>query len=178
MSRTLFEITNDLQALDDLLTEVGGEVTEADAEEAIDRWLSELANERENKLNAYAYLIKSLDAQSSALKDEVDRMRARKTATENKISKLKERLQYHLETQGIDKVQTDLFTFAVQKSGGKPKMILNEYFERHPEELPEGFRRVKFEPNLDAIREAIVADPETHSDLGYIAEQGKHLRIR
>jgi len=40
MSRTLFEITNDLQALDDLLTEIGGEVTEEDAEAAIDKWLS------------------------------------------------------------------------------------------------------------------------------------------
>jgi outer membrane murein-binding lipoprotein Lpp len=178
MTRTLFDITNDLQALDDLLSEMDGDVSEGDAEVAIDKWLTQLGEERDNKLNAYAYLIKSLDAQTDALKSEMDRLRARRNATENKIAKLKERLQFHLETSGTEKIKTDLFTFAVQKSGGKPKVVLSDYYLEHPVELPEGMRRVKFEADLEAIREAIENDPENNKVFGYIAEPGRHLRIR
>lgn len=177
-TRTLFDIANDIQALDDLLTEVGGEVTEEAAEAAIDTWFAELGEERDRKLDGYAYLIKSLDAQVSALKEEQDRIRARRNAVENRIDKLKERLEFYLTSNDIDKIQTSLFTFAMQKSGGKPKMVLNEYYAANPVELPEGLRRVKFEADLDAIRTAIESDPEVYKDLGYIAEQGRHLRIR
>jgi len=178
MKRTLFDIHNDILALDDLLTEIGGEVTEETAETAIDSWFAELGEERDSKLDGYAYLIRQLESDAETLKAEMDRLKARRTTAENKVKKLKERLEHFLKIQGIDKIQTERFTFALQKPGGKPKVQLSDYFETHPEELPEGLRRVKFEADLEAIREALSNDYENNSIFGQIVESDKKLRIR
>lgn len=177
-TRTLFEISSDLQALDDLLSDIGGEVTDEETETAIDTWLAELGAERDNKLNNYAYLIKATEGAVDALDTEITRLRDRKKTYENKIAKLKERLKLYMESNGLDKITTGLFTFGVQKSGGKPKVILNEYLSLHPEELPEGLRRVKFEADLEAIRAKLEQGDATVAEYAYLQESGRHLRIR
>lgn len=178
MTRTIFDIADDMQAIDDLLNEVGGDVTDEQAEEAIDKWLAELGNERDRKLDGYAHLIKSFSSTADSIKDEIDRLRARKQAHENSVARLKQRLQVYFEREGIEKVKTDLHTFAIQKNGGKPKVVLSDYFAEHPVELPEQLRRVKFEPDLEALRDALETDPEEFKVYGQIAEPGKSLRIR
>ena len=176
MTRGLFDISADLLALSDLLEEQEGDVT--GAEEAVDKWLGELGAERDEKLDAYAWLIASINSDVNAIKDELDRLKARKTAFENKAKKLKERLEAFMKIQGIEKMQTTRHTFALQKPGGKPKFILSDEFDGHPEELPEHLRRVKFEADLNAIREAVEADPENCWIYGHIEESEKKLRIR
>lgn len=176
MKRTLFDISEDLLALADLLDEQDGDVTETEAQ--FDAWFAELGEARDEKLDSYAYLIKESEADADRLKDEIDRLRSRKTAAENKAKKLKERLEMFLKIQGIEKIKTDRFTFALQKPGGKPRVELLEKYAEHPEELPEGWRRVKFEPNLEAIREAIEAGDDVATYYGRIVESEKRLRIR
>lgn len=176
MKRTLFDITEDLLALADLLDEQDGDITETEAQ--FDAWFAELGEERDNKLDGYAYLIRDCEAEAERLKDEVDRLRARKTAAENKAKKLKERLEVFLKIQGIEKIKTDRFTFALQKPGGKPKVEVEAKYLEHPEELPEAFRRVKFEANLDALREAFEAGDEVAGFYASIVESEKRLRIR
>ena len=176
MNRTLFDISEDLLALSDLLDEQDGDIT--NHEEAFDRWFEELGAERDAKLDGYAYLIRQLEADAQMLKEEADRLKARKTANDNKVKKLKERLEHFLKLQGIEKLQTDRFTFALQKPGGRPKVEVADYFADCPEELPEGLRRVKFEPDLEMIRQALETDPENHYIFGQIIESEKKLRIR
>ena len=176
MKRGLFDISEDLLALADLLEEQDGDIT--DAEEAFDKWFAELGTERDEKLDGYAWLISSLESDAEALKNEIDRLRARKTAFENKAKSLKSRLEAFLKIQGIDKIQTTRHTFALQKPGGKPKFVLSDEFEGHPEELPEHLRRVKFEADLIAIRAEFEADPENCWIYGHIEEPEKKLRIR
>lgn len=176
MKRTLFDISEDLLALGDLLDEQDGDITETEAQ--FDAWFAELGDERDAKLDAYGYLVKETEAEADRLKDEIDRLRSRKTASENKAKRLKERLEVFLKVQGIEKIKTDRFTFALQKPGGKPKVELAEYFANHPEELPEPLRRVKFEPNLEAIRELIETTDDQANYYGRIVESEKKLRIR
>ena len=176
MKRGLFDISEDLLALSDLLEEQDGDIT--DAEEAFDKWFAELGAERDEKLDGYAWLIASITADVNAIKDEIDRLKARKTSFENKAKRMKERLELFLKVQGIDKIETSRHTFALQKPGGKPKFVLADFFAEHPEELPEGFRRVKFEADLNAIREAVETDPENNSIYGHAEESEKKLRIR
>ena len=176
MTRKLFEISEDLLTLSDLLEEQEGDVTETEA--AFDTWFAELGSERDEKLDGYAWLISSLESDAEALKSEIERLRARKSAFENKAKSLKSRLEAFLKIQGIEKIQTTRHTFALQKPGGKPKFILADIFAEHPEELPEGFRRVKFEADLNAIREAVETDPENNSIYGHTEESEKRLRIR
>lgn len=176
MKRTLFEISEDLVALGDLLDEQDGDITETEAQ--FDAWFAELGEARDEKLDSYAYLIKESEADADRLKDEIDRLRARKNAAENKAKKLKERLEMFLKIQNIEKIKTDRFTFALQKPGGKPRVELLERFQEHPEELPEPLRRVKFEPNLEAIRELIETTDDQANYYGRIVEGEKKLRIR
>ena len=176
MTRKLFDISEDLLTLSDLLEEQKGDVTETEA--AFDAWFAELGSERDEKLDGYAWLISSLESDAEALKSEIDRLRARKSAFENKAKSLKSRLEAFLKIQGIEKIQTTRHTFALQKPGGKPRFILSDEFDGHPEELPEHLRRVKFEPDLVAIRAEVEADPENCWIYGHIEESEKKLRIR
>lgn len=178
MTKNLFEISDDLLALDALLDEIGGDISDAEAEAAVDAWLKELGAERDSKLEAYAYLIKENEARAAALKEEAARLKARREAAENKADRLKTRLEIFLKVQGIDRIQTERFTFALQKPGGKPRVAIAEAYEENPVELPERFRRVKFEADLNAIREALeIEDPEVEG-IGIIMEPEKRLRIR
>jgi hypothetical protein len=176
MTRGLFDISEDLLALADLLEEQDGDITETEA--AFDAWFAQLGSERDQKLDGYAWLISTLESDAETLKSEIERIRARKSAFENKAKGLKARLEAFLKIQGIEKIQTTRHTFALQKPGGKPKFILADLFAEHPEELPEGFRRVKFEADLNAIREAVETDPENNSIYGHTEESEKRLRIR
>ena len=176
--RTLFDISDDVQALSALLDETGGDITDEQAEQAVDQWLQALGAERDDKLNSYAYFLRSIDSDVDAIKAEIERLRARKSAMENKAARLKARLQWFFESTGIERIQTPVFTFAIQKNGGKPRVILSEYFQHNPQELPEPLRRVKFEPDLDAIRTLLESDAENNQALGHIAEQGRSLRIK
>jgi hypothetical protein len=178
MNRTLFDISDDLIALEQILDEVGGDVSDAEAEHAVDKWLEGLGEERDRKLESYAWLIKRLEGDADILKAEMDRLRLRKQTAENKARRLKERLEMFMKITGDERIQTERFTFSLQKPGGKPKVELGFYFQDHPEELPEGLRRVKFEPDLEAIRERLEAkDPDVQCIAGF-AYSEKKLRIR
>lgn len=178
MNRTLFDISDDLIALEQILDEVGGDISDAEAEQAVDKWLEALGEERDRKLESYAWLIKRLEGDADILKAEMDRLRLRKQTAENKARRLKERLETFMIVTEQDRIQTERFTFALQKPGGKPKVELGFYFQEHPEELPEGLRRVKFEPDLEAIRERLEAqDPDVQCLAGF-AYPEKKLRIR
>ena len=176
MTRGLFDISEDLLALADLLEEQDGDITETEA--AFDAWFAQLGSERDQKLDGYAWLISTLESDAETLKSEIERIRARKSAFENKAKSLKARFEAFLKIQGIEKIQTTRHTFALQKPGGKPRFILSDEFEGHAEELPEHLRRVKFEPDLVAIRAEFEADPENCWIYGHIEEPEKKLRIR
>jgi hypothetical protein len=178
MLRKLFTISDDLLALENLLDEIGGDVTDESAELAIDTWLAELKDEASNKLENYGHLIKVLESEAEALKLEADRLKAKQKTAENKAARLKSRLETFLKLNGIDKIQSKTFTFALQKAGGKPRFILSDEFTDTPEELPAHLRRVKYEPDLVAIRAEVEADPANCWIYGHIAEPEKRLRIK
>lgn len=176
MKRTLFNIGEDYAALGELLDEIGGEITSEQAEEAIDEFFAELGDELNIKLDGYAALIREREARAKARDEEAKRIAALAQTDKNTASRLKGRLKSFLEMQGKQKIETARAVIAIQNNGGKAPVILDEYFQAHPEELPEGLRKVVFTPDLDAIR----AQLESGEDLGFaeIGERGTHLRIR
>lgn len=176
MNRSLFEISDDLYALSDLLHEVDGDV--GDAEAAIDEWLSQLGEERDAKLDSYARLISSLKGEAGAIKDEVGRLKERQRLKEKAAERLLSRLQSFFQAHGIDQVKTNLHTFKMQLPGGKPKVILQGYFEENPIDLPEGLRRVKFEADLVAIRERLEEGDEDAQRYAILATPEPQLRIK
>ena len=80
--------------------------------------------EIEVKADAYAKIMKNLQADADALKGEIDRLTARKRTIDNNIKRMKDNLQEAMIATGKTKFKTDLFSFGIQKNGGKIPVIM------------------------------------------------------
>lgn len=179
MTRTLFEISEDLRALAEILEEAGGEIPDSQAEEAIDQFFAELGTERDRKLDSYCAVIREFESKAEARKTEANRLLALANSDESNAKRLKKKLHNFLEARGERKIETNRFKIALQKNGGKTPVILDNYYLVNAVELPEAFRKVTFSPDLDAIRIALETDEETEAiKFAVLGERGEHLRIR
>lgn len=171
---TLYEIREDLAALDDLLAEVGGDVSEADVEAAVDAWLAESGEAMRSKIDSYAALIRTVEARGAARKAEADRLRALATTDENTVKRLKGRLLWFFQDREIPTLDTDRFRISVSQNGGATPVVLRVA----PEDLPEDWRTsvVTYRAETDRIRAAL----ERGEALPFAAlgERGSHIRIR
>lgn len=174
MSATLYEIREDLTALHDLLAEVGGDITESDAEAAIDAWLSETGEAVRVKLDGYAALLRELEARSEARRTEAARLLALAATDDNAAKRLEDRLLWFLRDQELQKVETARFRISVSRNGGKTPVTLAVA----PDELPDAWRTqvTTYRAETDRIRAAL----ERGESLPFasLGERGHHLRIR
>lgn len=179
---TLRQISEDLRALDDLLEEIGGDISEADAEAAIDQWLAENRANLNKKLDGYCTLIqKRLDSESGR-KEEANRLLSLARHDGNAAKTLKERLlwffQQHPDLGG--KVETDLYKIAVAKNGGAaPVEVITSLSPQEALGYPDlkQFVRVTYSWDLTAIGQALRAD-QVPEDFAREGQRGEHLRIR
>ncbi len=150
MNRTLLDITEDLQALDDLLTEAGGDVT--GIETTVDAWLAELEQDLKGKVDNYAALITAMNARAEVRKAEADRLYHRAKVDANNARFLRDRLKCALEQRGVSKLETARYKVGVSKAGGAAPIIIADQSA-----LPADFVRVTEvrEPDKDAIRKAL-----------------------
>ena len=163
---TIYEITNDylqlMQMMDD--PELDPQ-TLADTMEGIE-------GELEDKADNYARVMKNMEADLNGIKAEIDRLSTRKKTIENNIKRMKEALQFSMETTGKTKFMTELFSFGIRKNA--PAVVMDEpYIENVPE------RFLKYSDptiNRSAIKEAI----QNGEDLEGLAhlEQSSSLSIR
>ena len=77
MPQTLLDITEDLRALDALLEEFGGDISEPAAEAAVSQWVAELEANLGRKAEGYAALISELDARVEFRRSEARRLAER-----------------------------------------------------------------------------------------------------
>jgi len=170
--QTLFEISQDMQALDDLLDVADIESPEAQA--ALAAWAEEVQENLETKVDNYAAYIQTLLARSDARKKEGDRLKKKATADENKAKKLKEHLKTILEFRKVKTVDTLRFKVTVSKAGGKTPVECNV----QPQDLPEEFRTevpASYKVNTDAIRAKLEAGEKV--DGCRLLERGTYLRV-
>lgn len=106
----LFELTENYVKFFTMLEEVD-EITEE---------LEEMANNLniaiEEKSDNYVKMIKNLDANVEAYKNQEKIFNKKRKTAENKISWLKKNLQASMEQTGRKKVKTELFTISIQKN--------------------------------------------------------------
>jgi hypothetical protein len=168
---TLFEIGDDAAALDALLEEIGGDVSDPEAAAAIDEWLQETEGALETKLDGYAALIGERAAKAKARKEEAKRLTELARMDENMAARLKERLQFFFEEHGIEKKETSRFKIALAQNGGKLPLLIDDV---SPDEIPDYY--TKKELDRESIREALEGGmPLNFARLG---ERGMSLRIR
>lgn len=176
MNQSLYELGEEFADLERLLSEVEGDVSDADFERQIDEWLASLGERVEKKVDGYCAFIRELITSGERRRAEAVRLVELSDADLNKANQMKARLKAFFELRGIEKLKTDRFNVAIQKNGGKLPLIVSTEAEANPQELPEQFHRVKFEVNREAIYEALQNGEDL--DFAELGERGNHLRIR
>lgn len=163
---TIYEITSDYLQLMQMM-----EDPELDPQTLADT-MEGIEGELEDKADNYARVMKNMEADLNGIKAEIDRLSTRKKTIENNIKRMKEALQFSMETTGKTKFKTELFSFGIRKNA--PAVIMDEpYIENVPE------RFLKYSDptiNRTAIKEAI----QNGEDLEGLAhlESSNSLTIR
>jgi hypothetical protein len=166
---SILDIESDLVALDDLLFECGGDVTDPRVSAAVDAWLEELDADLKGKADNYAALITELERRAEVRRAESKRLADRARIDEANASFLRSRLKGVFERRGIKTIDTARFRLSIRANGGKAPIDLHG-------EVPESFSRVVLEPDRERIREAL----ERGDALPFatLMERGTSLSIR
>lgn len=115
----LYELTEMYQNIWDL---IGDDEVDLDA---LEKALGQIEDNIEIKAESMAKLVKGIDGDVVALKEEENRLAKRRKALENKQANIKLYLENQLKIMGIDKVKTPLFTVALQNNPPSVN-VLNE----------------------------------------------------
>ena len=197
-ARTLWEISDDLAALEALLLAAGGEITEEEAEAEVDRWLSELAEtkaERNAKLDSYAGLIRELQTRAHMREQEAVRIhehaaellarlreenginaieaesvRVDQLADRDRqaVSALESRLLAFFQTHGHKTLETLRFRITAAKHGGKRALKITG-------DVPLEFQRQEWVVDKEMIRAALEEGIEL--PFAELEERGARLKI-
>lgn len=173
---TLFQIGEDLSALEQLLTENDGEITSDAAGEALEAWFDELGEARDQKIDNYCRLIATIDARANARRAEIIRLGALVDTDYNAITRLKTALHSFMLEQGITKLETPLHKLTIAKNGGKPPLVIPESWREDAANAPEQYHQTFVKLDTAAIRADLMAGEQV--DGCHIAEPGNHLRIK
>ena len=167
---SLFSLADDQRALHDLLTESGGDVSEAEVAAAVDQWMAELATGQQEKFDDYAGVIRALELNASVAEAERERYAKLCDVRANAAQRLKDRLKQFMEASGQARVETPHHKFSVCANGGKAPLEIVD-----SSAVPEQY--VAYEPRLksDDIRAALARGEEVPGTR--LGSRGTHLRI-
>ena len=142
--RALYAIEQDILDCVDMET---GEILDTEK-------LDALQMEREDKLEGVALWIKDLRAESAAVKEEADKLTARRKALDNKIDGLKEWLKFALNGEKLKTPRCNVYKMHSQKVAVADEAGLINYLQTQTD--PEKFLRF-LTPELrkDEIKKAL-----------------------
>lgn len=162
MAFKLYELAASYQEVLDLITE-----NEVDHPGFADT-LASIEDAIEEKMNATAIIIKTLEAQAKAIKDEEDRLKKRRQTYENNAKRLKQYAQDTLEMTGLKKVEGANFTLRMQNNPPSAEII-------DPKVIP-GHYLIEQEPAID--KRGLLDDLKNGIYVeGAQLKQGRSLRI-
>lgn len=172
---TLYTIESDMMALDDLLFEAGGDISDPEVAAAVDAMFAEMETNLSAKADGYANWIAERNAMQEACKAEAARLADKARLIGRGVDALKGRLKEFMERRAIPKIETPHWTISVCKNGGMLPIEIDT--DVVPVTLPEKFQyQPPVEVNKEAVRQAI-----EHGEILNFAragERGTHLRLR
>ncbi len=171
MKRSMLEITDDLLALDDLLADVGGDVSDPRVAATVDQWFAELDSDFDTKADNYAALITEMRMRAEARRIESERLAARAAIDERSADFLAVRLMAALDARGVKRHETKRYAVSVVGNGGKaPLEIVGD--------VPPEFTRTRttVDPDKDSIRAALEGGQSL--PFARLLPRGKRLSIR
>lgn len=87
-----------------------------DGQEGLEDTLDSITDAVEEKLEAYAMVIKNIESDVEGIKSEEKRLAERRKTMENGVTRMKQAIAETLQGSGQDKVKTEKFTFSWRKS--------------------------------------------------------------
>ena len=163
----LYELTN-------LYNDVWDALNDPDANwDAAEELLKGIEDQFDTKIESCAKAVRSMEAEAQGAKTEAERLENRARALENKVKGLKNYMLTEMKTSGREKIRTDLFTIATQKS---PVSLI--VHEEATASIPDKFWiTIPATRKLDnqVIKDALVGGETVP---GCELHQGWHLRIR
>jgi hypothetical protein len=173
--KTLFEIGSEMAALDALLDEVAGDVSDPAVDAAVTQWQAELAADEARKLDGYVNYLKQIEMEAAASRAEAEEYLARAKTREARAAFLKSRMVAHLFATGRTSAKTATGrTVAVQANGGKLPVLIDPGVD--VDAVDPRFVATRREIDRDMVRESLEAgDVLPFARLG---SKGSHLRVR
>jgi hypothetical protein len=166
MGLKLYELPDAIREVEAAIIEAEGEITD----EIADR-LDHLEGEFERKAEYLALLSREAKAEAAAVKQEEDRLKARRTAAENRERRIKDYLHACMLRLGVSKVDGDRAKVAIQKNGRPSITWMGE-----EDQVPDAFRRVSVSVDGTAAYNAWKSGAELPE--GFRVEVGTHVRVR
>lgn len=169
----LFEITEECEALNDMLAEIDGDISDPEVAEYVGQLFAEFDESFNGKVDNYVNLIREKQMIVACRKEEAERLLMRAKTEQRDIDWLKNTLKIAMQRLGLKKAGM-LRTASVCGNGGKTPLDLRVAAE----DLPDRFRRkvVSFKVDEAAIREAL--DNGEELDFANYMERGTHLRVK
>ena len=167
----LFEIGEELERIAEALRDAEGVVDDG----PLETWFDSVMDARDEKLDRYCSLIKSMDGMTAIREEEIKRLQALVKGDQATIKRLKDRLRIFIDGQG-GKVETPLHRLSVVKNGGKVPVLYPGEWAEDPTKAPEAFHRRRIELDVEAIRARLEAEEGVPGCA--IGERGTHLRIK
>jgi Siphovirus Gp157 len=171
MSKSLFDIADELRALEGQLTETEDPQQQ---DEIIQQFLTVEGGELATKLDNYAELINELEAIAKARKEQAKKLTDLAKANENRAIRLRANLLWFLEQRGVKCLETQRHSLSISKAGGKRTVGYIDNLD--PATLPEKYQAVKVEIDKEAVR----ADLESGEQLPFavLGDRQTILRIK
>lgn len=160
---SLFEITNDMQTLYDMLTDPDADV------QAVRDTLDGMMGELEVKASGYIAVLEQMDMEQKKAEEMYKFFKEKADARKNGIKRMKDAIKWAMINLNLDKIEAGNYTIKLQANGGKlPLQIVGD--------VPDNFKRIIYEDDTELIRKHL----ENGETLGfaYLEERGKHVVIK
>lgn len=157
----LYELTSNYKYVLDLADELD--------EQTLKDTLDSIKEPLDEKVDNTAKLIKAMENDAKAFKEEETRIKQRRQAIENNIKRIKERLQYDLESNALDKIEGKTFKVSVQNNPVSVKIVDEKM-------IPKGYF-IEQEPKLN--KKELLEDMKRGEEIfGVELQQTRSIRIR
>jgi hypothetical protein len=197
--RSLFDIGDDLVAIEQLMEERDGDISDPEVQATLEQWIASGEGELSWKADRYATFWQKQEAEAAAAKAMMEQYKMAAQVRENRAAALKKRFQEFMVAMGRDSVDTESGRkLCLQKNGGVEPMPINEVVviaalecycavpARTDVKVPTGivdassemapFIKVTLSLDNAKVREHLKAGGKLC--FAELQERGKHIRIR
>ncbi len=182
----LYELTGYAQTLENLISDIEEMIANGEAPED-NKVLSGLydsliqnGEDEERKLEGIVKIIRQAESDAKAQKAEAQRLRDRAAVNENRVSRLKDLIKWHLTVTGQSKARAGLFNVSVCGNGGLAPLIVPNVLSEGDQEALKGIPAdyVKTVLQLDTAKVREELEMGVVIDFARIGERGSHVRIK